>query len=71
MTPMEVTEEQVEPMLTLTREDDINWMVLTSNNQQDTFMPSQTSPKETELRKPTGMFHSSYDISKKNPAFRG
>ena len=28
MTPMEVVTEQVEPMLTLSTEDDINWTVV-------------------------------------------
>ena len=57
MTPIEVMEEQVEPMLTLTTEDDINWMVLSSNIQPDTFMqPHTTTPKETtETRMPTGV----------------
>ena len=52
MTPVEVMAEQVEPMLTLTTEDDINWMVVASNP-----MPNVTisSPKEPEIQKPSGI----------------
>ena len=53
MTPVEVIAEQVEPMLTLTTEDDINWMVVASNP-----IPSfvLSPPKEPEIQKPSGMF---------------
>ena len=52
MTPVEVMAEQVEPMLTLTTEDDINWMVVASNP-----IPSFviSPPKEPEIQKPSGM----------------
>ena len=54
MTPIEVMAEQVEPMLTLTTEDDINWMVVTSNPQPNAIIPPPTSAKEaTEITKPT------------------
>ena len=51
MTPIEVMSEQVEPMLTLTTEDDINWMVVSSNPE-----PNHTisNPKETDIQKPSG-----------------
>ena len=51
MTPIEVMSEQVEPMLTLTTEDDINWMVVSSNP-----VPNNTisPPKEPDIQKPSG-----------------
>ena len=51
MTPVEVMAEQVEPMLTLTTEDDINWMVVASNPMPNFTIPS---PKEPEIQKPSG-----------------
>ena len=54
MTPIEVMAEQVEPMLTLTTDDDINWMVVTSYPQPNEIIPLSTSAKEaTEITKPT------------------
>ena len=54
MTPMEVMAEQVEPMLTLTTDDDINWMVVTSNPQPTALRPaSLVTNEETEITKPT------------------
>ena len=51
MTPIEVMSEQVEPMLTLTTEDDINWIVVSSNP-----VPNNTisPPKEPDIQKPSG-----------------
>ena len=46
MTPIDVMAEQVEPMLTLTTDDDINWMVVTSNPQANAIIPPPTSVKE-------------------------
>ena len=54
MTPIEVMAEQVEPMLTLTTEDDINWMVVTSNPQPNALIPPPRSDKKTtEMTKTT------------------
>ena len=52
MTPIEAMAEQVEPMLTLTTEDDINWMVVASNPMPNFII---SSPKEPEIQKPSGI----------------
>ena len=49
MTPIEVMSEQVEPMLTLTTEDDINWMVVSSNPVPNNAI---SPPKEPDIQKP-------------------
>ena len=54
MTPMEVMESQVEPMLTLTTDDDINWMVVTASPLPVASLPSQTDNKDTESGNATG-----------------
>ena len=54
MTPIEVMAEQVEPMLTLTTEDDINWMVVASNPMPDYTI---SSPKQPEIQKPSGILN--------------
>ena len=51
MTPIEVMSEQVEPMLTLTTEDDINWMVVSSNPVPNNEI---SPPKEPDIQKPSG-----------------
>ena len=56
MTPMEVMENQVEPMLTLTTDDDINWMVVTSSSLPVPSLPSQTNMKDPELGDAAGTF---------------
>ncbi len=43
MTPMEVVTEQVEPMLTLSTEDDINWTVVMPTTEAITSTNSVTS----------------------------
>ena len=43
--------EQVEPMLTLTTEDDINWMVVSSNPVPNNAI---SPPKEPDTQKPSG-----------------
>ena len=55
MTPMEVMESQVEPMLTLTTDDDINWMVVTASPLPVASLSSQTDIKDTESGKATGI----------------
>ena len=54
MTPMEVMESQVEPMLTLTTDDDINWMVVTASPLPVASLPSQTDIKDTDSGNATG-----------------
>ena len=55
MTPMEVMESQVEPMLTLTTDDDINWMVVTASPLPVASLPSQAEIKDTESGNATGI----------------
>ena len=55
MTPMEVMESQVEPMLTLTTDDDINWMVVTASPLPVASLPSQEEIKDTESGNATGI----------------
>ena len=55
MTPMEVMESQVEPMLTLTTDDDINWMVVTASPLPVASLPSQTDIKDAESGNATGI----------------
>ena len=43
--------EQVEPMLTLTTEDDINWMVVSSNPVPNNAI---SPPKEPDIQTPSG-----------------
>ena len=54
MTPMEAMAEQIEPMLTLTTDDDINWMVVTSTPQPVTVAAADTSSREATIAKPVG-----------------
>ena len=54
MTPMEVMAEQTEPMLTLTTDDDINWMVVTPTTQAVTIASTDTSSRENATAKPVG-----------------
>ena len=67
MTPMEVMESQVEPMLTLTTDDDINWMVVTASPLPVASLPSQTDIKDTESGNATGISTKwfSHDFTKK------
>ena len=53
MTPMEVVTEQVEPMLTLSTEDDINWTVVMPTTEAITNTNSVTSIR-TVAAKPVG-----------------
>ena len=64
---MEVMESQVEPMLTLTTDDDINWMVVTASPLPVASLPSQTDIKDTESGNATGISTKwfSHDFTKK------
>ena len=63
MTPMEVMESQVEPMLTLTTDDDINWMGVTASPLPGASLPSQAEIKDTESGNATGISSKRFSYS--------